>query len=140
MKLKDLLIKMTNVASAEELINFSASMTSIYQFNSLDVKNYPACVISPTGNLEVVEGFETFNITVFVFDRLLDDSSNDIDIQSFAYEQIKALLKRFRTIENIVDIDSNYSIVPFTETERMSDKIMGAYATVKMTATGIDEC
>ena len=80
-----------------------------------------------------------FDITFYYIDRLLEDYSNDIDIFSSAIENLQNLLNGVKTIAGVVDVEDTYTIRNFANTEKMNDRLAGAYAQVRITVAK-DEC
>lgn len=140
MTLQKLLIDIGQIGIAEKIINFSCAGGSIYELNSLNIRNYPLLYASPTGSHTVEESTTTYEITLFYLDRLLEDSSNDINIYSTAVEAIKNLVNKIRKIDGVLDVDDNYRVVLFTETERLSDRCSGAYATIQIITSNLTPC
>lgn len=132
MTLKQLLLELGELGIKDKMINYSCAGGSVYEINNLTIKNYPMLYISPTGNHRARKNFTEYNLTLFYIDRLLEDSSNDVDIYSTAVEVLKNIIKKAGTLDGVIKVDSDYQINLFTETERMSDRCSGAYAQVNI--------
>lgn len=130
MTLQTLLYHISDVAISQTLINFTAAGTDIYSLNGMTVKDWPVLFISPTGSHTVKDNTTEFSLTFYYLDRLLTDSSNDLDILSVSIEQLKSILRLVAKIDGVVTVDSEYQITNFTETESFNDRVAGSYATV----------
>lgn len=140
MTLYNILNKICSVAIKDKLVNYAAAGSSIYDLNNQTIKDYPIIYISPTGQHEIQENTTTYSLTLFYIDRLLQDSSNDVEIHSTGIEVIKNLILKIEDIGGVVDVDSRYNIQLFTETERMSDRCNGAYAQIRITVLNDTVC
>lgn len=135
MTLKTLLNKIGKVAINEKLVNFFLAGTSLYQLNPLTVVEYPALALIPSGNHRVEFDTTTYEITLYDLDRLLEDSSNDLDIYSSTIEELKNLVLKIREIEGVVNVEDTYTIRNFSSIEGMNDRVYGSYATIRVTVT-----
>ena len=130
MTLQNLLYKISEIAIAQDIIHFAAAGTDIYALNALTIKDWPVLFTSPTGSHNVKENTTEFSLTFYYLDRLLEGNSNELDILSVSIEQLKSLLKIIAQIDGVVNIDVEYQITNFTETEAFNDRVCGAYTTV----------
>lgn len=140
MTLQDLLYKISRYAIKEPAVNYAAAGRSLYELNPSTIKDYAVVFASPTGNHTWTENLTTYSITLFYLDRLLADSSNDISIFSAAIEVLKDIVRALRNDGEIVEVGDNINFINFTETERMSDSIAGAYCTVELTVQNDTVC
>ena len=140
MTLKQLLISISDYAIHKKLINYSCAGSSIYAINPKEINSYPILFASPTGNHSVTPDTTEYQITLYYLDRLLADSSNDIDIFSSGIEILKDLINGIKNINGIVDVSEDYNVINFTETERLNDRIAGAYTTVDITVLNASLC
>lgn len=132
MTLAELLYAINDMAIQEKIINFAATGPDLYELNSETIKDYPVMFTSPTGTHTVEENSTTFSITIYYFDRLLNDSQNDIDIMSTAVEELKNIVNGIKYIDGVMGVDSVWDIDNFVETEAFNDRIAGAYATLRI--------
>lgn len=130
MTLQTLCTAIADLAKAQEIINSSAAGTDIYSINGQTVRDYPMLYISPTGYHQVKENTTRFQLTLYYLERLLNDSSNEMDILSVSIEQLKNLIRGIKKIEGVVSVDDEYQIVNWTDTENFNDRLAGAYATI----------
>lgn len=140
MNLKKLLKDIGKMGISQRCCNFSAAGTSLDQMNPKSVDYYPILFNSPTGNHRVRENTTEYEITLYWIDRLLEDSSNDIDIFSNSIEQLKNIIIGIRTINGVVDVSDEYTIKNFTSTEAMNDRVAGSYATIQVTVANDTIC
>lgn len=140
MTLKQLLKEIGELAINQKCCNYSCCGTSIDELNPIQVDYYPVLFTSPTGNHRVRENTTQYNITLYWIERLLEDNSNDVDIFSTAIEQLKNIIIGIREIAGVVDVDFNYDIRNFTTTEKMNDRLAGAYATIVIEAVNETLC
>ncbi len=140
MTLKQLLKEIGELAINQKCCNFAAAGTSLSEINPIQVDYYPVLFTSPTGNHRVKENTTEYEITLYWMERLLEDSSNDIDIFSTAIEQLKNIIIGIRSINGVVGVDFNYNIRNFADTEKMNDRVAGAYATIEIEAINETLC
>lgn len=140
MTLQDLLYKISRYAIKEPAVNYAAAGRSLYELNPSTIKDYAVVFASPTGNHTWDGDITTYTITLFYLDRLLADNSNDISIFSAAIEVLKDIVRALRNDGEIVEVGDNINFINFTETERMSDRIAGAYCTVELTVQNDTVC
>jgi len=132
MTLKYLLNEISKTAIRQKCINYAAAGSDIYQLNALRVDSYPVLFTSPTGNHTVNENTTTYEVTIYYLDRLTEDNSNDIDIQSTAIEQLKNMVRWIAVFDGVVSVSEEYQITNFIETEAFNDRIAGAYCTIEI--------
>lgn len=140
MTLKQLLKEIGELAINQKCCNYSAAGTSLSEINPIQVDYYPVLFTSPTGNHRVKENTTEYEITLYWMERLLEDSSNDIDIFSTAIEQLKNIIIGIRSINGVVGVDFNYNIRNFADTEKMNDRVAGGYCTVQIEAVNETLC
>lgn len=140
MTLQTLLYNISEYGISRKIINYSAAGTSIYELNNQNVKNYPILFASPTGTHTVGKDTTTFSLTLYYIDRLLTDSSNDVEVFSTAVEVLKSIIVGIDNMDGVVGVSDSYSVTNFTDTEVMSDRCAGAYATVDITVLNDSIC
>lgn len=140
MNLQKLLNEIARLGIEKEIIRYSAAGGSLYTLSQKTIRNYPVLFSSPTGDHTVKDDTTRFTITLYYLDRLLEDSSNDIDIFSTSVEQLKNIVKSIAEIDEVIDVSEEYRIRNFTETERMSDRVAGAYTTIDVTVMNTSLC
>lgn len=141
MTLKELLYTLTETGIKQKLVGYSQSGLSLRTLNSITTNDYPLLYITPSGNdQEVTENTTTYSVTLYLFDRLLDDDSNGLDILSNSIDILRNYIKGLGTLNDIVDVSNNYIIKNFTETNALSDRVNGVYATIKITTLNNSIC
>ena len=133
MTLKNLLDTIGVIGINDRLINFAGAGGSVYEINDLTIRDYPILYVSPTGTHRTDQNTTTYQLTIFYIDRLLEDSSNSLDIHSAGVEVLKNIIRKIEDTEGIVSVSDEYTITLFTETEKMKDRCNGAYATLEIT-------
>lgn len=132
MTLENLLYRIAQYGINKKLIKYSAAGSSLYQLNTATIKKYPVLFTSPSGSHTVNTDLTRFTLTLFYLDRLEFDNSNDIEIFSVAVEALKDIIRGLSNIEGIIAVSEEYAITNFTETERLNDKLAGAYTTIEI--------
>lgn len=140
MTLKGILTSLGETAIKDKLCNWVGCGSSIYQVNPETVVNYPFVFFSPTGTHRVEENFTTYSVTAFYVDRLLEDNSNDIDIQSAAIEVLKNLIRKAESINGVVGVSSEYILNVFVEYEKFADRCTGAYIQIDISILNDTTC
>ena len=140
MNLRILLKEIGELAKEQKLVGFSAAGTSLDQINGMEIAWYPVLFNSPTGSHMVYQNTTTYDITLYYLDRLLEDYSNDIDIYSSAIENLKNIINGIKDIPGVVQVNDGYTIRNFTNTEKMNDRLAGAYAQVRVQVVNDTVC
>ena len=140
MTLNSLLNSIGLIGINDNLVNWAGCGPSIYRANALTIKNYPFLFCSPTGTHRVDENWTTYAVSIFYVSRLLEDNSNEMDIQSTAVEVLKNIIRKIRNINGVTDISDEYSINVFVEYEKFADRCTGAYATVEISVVNDTIC
>lgn len=132
MTLKNLLNSIADLAINEKIIQYSVAGTSLYQLNPKQIDAYPVLFQSPTGEHLVTENYTTYTITLYYFDRLTEDSINDIDIYSASIEELKNLILKIGSLEGVFKVNEGYRITNFADTESFDDRLAGSYCTIEI--------
>lgn len=140
MKLKELLVNICNISIKEKLVQSAMSGTSLYNINPKSVKFYPLLFASPTGQHIIKEHTTTFTITLYYFDRLLEDLSNDIDIYSTAIEELKNIVKAIENLQGVLKVNDQWRCTNFNDTESFNDALAGAWCTIEIVTDNETEC
>lgn len=138
MTLYDLIDKISEYAVGRQLIEYSAGGTSIMEIDRAE--GYPLLFVAPTGNHRVSQNTTTFTITLYYIDRLLDDSTNNVTLFSNSVNALKDLVLGIATLDGVTDVSEEFDIANFTETERLNDKVAGAYTTIQVTTLNDYTC
>lgn len=140
MTLKTLTDEIARLGIEQKCINYSAAGSSIYQLNPKQINSYPILFQAPTGDHLVTDNYTRFAITLYYLDRLTEDSINDIVIFSASIEQLKNLIRGIETIEDVLRVDSDYTISNFSDGESFDDRLAGAYCTINVTVKNNETC
>lgn len=140
MTLEGLLYEIGEMGIRNKAINYSAAGADIYELNPAKIEGYPILFASPTGNHNVKNSTTEFEITLYYLERLLNDSSNDIQIFSTAIEQLENIIRGIGYIDEVLEVSSEYQISNFTDTERMTDRVAGAFCTIRILVVNGDTC
>lgn len=139
MSLEFLLNELCELGIRHNLVNYTAAGGSIYQLNSETIDSYPFFFFSPTEDIRIEKNFTTYGLVVFYVDRLIGDNMNDTQVYSNGTLAIQNLMRQVKAMDGIVGVD-DYSIRVFSETEKMADKVNGAYARVNITTLNSYNC
>lgn len=140
MTLQTLLNIIGEIGIRDRLINFSCAGSSIYQINDLTVVDYPILYTTPAGTHNVTPNYTSYELTLYYIDRLLEDNSNDVNIHSVGVEVLKNIINKIKAVEDVVEVEDEYDIILFTDTEKMKDRCSGAYATIKVSVLNNTIC
>lgn len=141
MTLNSLLNTIALIGIDDKLVNWAGGGTSVYQAaNALTIKDYPFLFASPTGTHRAEENWTTYTITLFYVSRLLEDNSNELDIQSTAVEVIKNIVKKIQNTDGVISVSNEYTINVFVEYEKFSDRCTGAFATLEISIVNDTTC
>lgn len=141
MTLNSLLNSIAIIGLNDKLVNWAGGGPSVYQAaNALTVKDYPFLFCSPTGTHRVEENWTTYNVTIFYVSRLLEDNSNEMDIQSTAVEVIKNIVKKIQNTDGVISVSDEYTINVFVEYEKFADRTTGAFATLEISIANDTTC
>lgn len=108
----------------------------IYEYLNSGEHKYP-CVFLTVDNVATNQsiGSNTINCTLFYVDRLLDNDSNKIDIQSYAITVLEGLVNK---LENIFLEITTTNITLFTQ--QFADLTAGGYLTATITYQSQNIC
>lgn len=121
------------------LVNWVSAGPSIYALNPAEIEDYPLFFISPTDSIDVKKNTTDYGLTIYFCDRLLEDNSNETQIYSTGIEALKNFLRQIKQIEGIVEV--NYPTIRlFTTSEKMQDRLAGAYTSAIITVLNESNC
>jgi hypothetical protein len=100
--------------------------SDVFRINSAPSLKYGVFAWTQGQHSGTINGMQTYNFTFFYVDRLQEDKSNQIEIQSVGCETMGNIL---RTLAEEYDIEvGNYSIQPFNQ--RFTDECAGVFCNV----------
>ena len=106
----------------------------IYEYLNSGNHKYP-CIILTVQNITTDEDVNTISATIFAVDRLTNDSSNKLEVQSLCMSKITQILGTLE--ERVSNIQSN-TLTPFTE--KFSDLCGGMYGEFTLEYIGDGVC
>ena len=129
MTLYTLITNIQNLAKMEPNIGF-ITQGDIYSLNHIQDVVYPAFVITQAQHTgSYYNEYENYNITMFLVDRLVEDKSNELDVQSWANTCIQNILHRIEET-NLGIVGDVFTVQTFTE--KFDSLCAGAYATINI--------
>ena len=99
-------IKRTSLQFAEEFYE-----GDVYEYLNSGNHKYPSIILT-TQNVSTTDNINSISGTLFCVDRLTDDSSNRLEIQSNAFDKLQRIISALE--ENTINLQSN-TYTPFTE-------------------------
>lgn len=106
----------------------------IYEYLNSGNHKYP-CIILTVQNITTDEDVNTISATIFAVDRLTNDSSNKLEVQSLCMSKITQILGTLE--ERVSSIQSN-TLTPFTE--KFADMCGGMYGEFTLEYIGDGVC
>lgn len=106
----------------------------IYEYLNSGNHKYP-CIILTVQNITTDDDVNTISATIFAVDRLTNDSSNKLEVQSLCMSKITQILGTLE--ERVSSIQSN-TVTPFTE--KFSDLCGGMYGEFTLEYIGDGVC
>lgn len=106
----------------------------IYEYLNSGNHKYPSIILT-VQNITTDEDVSTISATIFAVDRLTNDSSNKLEVQSLCMSKITQILGTLE--ERVSNIQSN-TLVPFTE--KFSDLCGGMYGEFTLDYIGEGVC
>lgn len=127
MTLREVVNMLMNIAESQPAVN-SVTEGSVYEnLNANPSINYYNVNISQTNHRSDLEA-DYWQFNIFATDRLKDNDSNRLQVQSNAIEILRNIIKSFLDITGC-DLYDEVVFTPFTE--RFVDVCAGAYAQVR---------
>lgn len=140
MTLETLLYNIGELALKNNLVNAYFAGGSLYELNAEKINEYPIIFLTPAGDHTVKENTTRFSLTIYYADRLWDDDRNETDICSAAIETLKNLMRQISYLDWVAYVQEEPAIRLFTETERMNDRVAGAYMQVWVEVLNASTC
>lgn len=128
------------IALKNNLVNAYFAGGSLYEINAEVIDEYPIIFITPAGDHTVKENTTRYSLTIYYADRLWDDDRNETDICSAAIETLKNLLRQIGYLDWVAYVQEEPVIRLFTETEKMNDRLAGAYMQVWVEVLNASTC
>lgn len=140
MTLQNVIDTIAKYGIQNKIINCSMAGSSIYDINGETIDGYPLLFASPTGTHTIERDTSTYEITLYILDRLVQDRSNEMDVLSTSIEAMKNIIWGIATLDGIVDVSETLDIRNVTETEAFDDVIAGCYCTIEIKTLNAYTC
>ena len=140
MTLETLLYNIGELALKNNLVNAYFAGGSLYELNAETINEYPIIFLTPAGDHTVKENTTRYSLTIYYADRLWDDDRNETDICSAAIETLKNLMRQISYLDWVAYVQEEPAIRLFTETERMNDRVAGAYMQIWVEVLNASTC
>ena len=140
MTLESLEYIIVDMALKNNLVNSAFAGGSLYSLNAESIKEYPFIFVSPAGTHTEKLNTTRYSLVLYYADRLEQDSSNETTVASVAIETLKNLKRQLGELEFVVEVQAESDIRLFTETEKMSDRLTGAYLTFWVEVLNVSTC
>lgn len=130
MTLLDVIQLLKETTKKHKLLNSAISGASLYTINHLTIRDYAMLFIQPSYTDDYDDNIMTYRLNLYYIDRLLNDSSNELEIYSAGNSFFTDFLNELKRIDGIFNVryDSRRNL--FTETERLSDRCSGVWVTL----------
>lgn len=125
MTLIDIINRLKNTAKNVKNINYVGD-GDIYTLSTFPNLDYSVFFVTQT-NHSMDKNTINYTLTLFYVDRLLNDSSNRLQIQSTGIVTLTNIINKFVN-ENDVEIDGNIQFTTFNQ--RFADECSGVFANV----------
>lgn len=135
MTLSQLIRTFEMVARQQPSINMIVQ-SDVYRINSAPSLRYGVFAWTQGQHSGSIDGMMTYNFTLFYVDRLTEDKSNQIEVQSVGCETIGNIL---RTLSEDHDIEiGNYSLQTFNQ--QFTDECAGVFCNVAFSVLPTSAC
>ena len=134
MNLNNIVTLIKNVSAAYPTVQ-EFGEGDIYEFLNSKEHKYP-CVFLTIESISTDGDVQNINATLFYVDRLLDDNSNKLDIQSVSVTALKSIIEKLEETNYINFTSINYT--PFTE--KFTDLCAGSFAQCTIQVNDVLEC
>lgn len=128
MTLKELIDTIIKVAKKQPNIGY-VNEGDIFELNSLPNIDYSVIYITQTNHSVNADTIE-YNINLFYVDRLMNDKSNRLEVQSHG---INVLTNIINVLSNYYDVDVELPLSFTTFVQRFVDECAGVFANIKIT-------
>lgn len=106
----------------------------VYEYLNSGNHKYPSVILT-TQNVTTADGINTIGATLFCVDRLTDDSSNKLEVQSDMFDRLQRIISTLE--ENTTNLESN-TYTPFTE--KFADLCAGMFVEFSLQYVGDTLC
>ena len=134
MTLAQLIRLFEGIAKEQPSINMIVQQ-DVFRINSAPSLKYGVFAWTQGQHSGSINGMQAYSFSLFYVDRLLEDQSNQIEIQSVGCETISNILRMLD--ENDVEV-SNYTIQTFNQ--RFTDECAGVFCNVNLSVMPTTRC
>ena len=134
MTLSQLIQTIERVASMQPSINMIVQQ-DVFRINSAPSLKYGVFAWTQGQHSGSINGMQTYTFSLFYVDRLKEDLSNQIEIQSVGCETIGNILRALDEYD--VEV-GNYTIQTFNQ--RFTDECAGVFCNVSLSVMPITRC
>lgn len=124
MTLTEIMNEFTSIALQDPNIH-STILNDVYRMNQKTDLEYSVFVVAQMGHRQDSDN-KYFGLRLFYIDRLLDDGSNEVAIQSRGIEILSNIIKTF--LDTYYEVGLDGDITYTTWTQRFIDETAGTYA------------
>lgn len=135
MTLKELISIIENVAKQQPSIRMIVQ-NDVYRLNSAPSLQYGVFAWTQQQHSGKVDGMMSYSFTLFYVDRLTEDASNQIEVQSVGCETISNILRTLAE-EHDVEVDS-YTMQTFNQ--QFTDACAGVFSNVTLSVLPTSAC
>lgn len=127
MTLYNIVEKLKNIAITKPNINYVGE-GDIYDLNSLPNIDYGVFYITQSNHSQS-QDTTTYNLTLYYIDRIFQDKSNTLNVQSTGIQVLTTIVNTFEySTEVVVNYDMDYT----TFTHKFSDLCAGVYCNLSI--------
>lgn len=117
----------------------------IYQINNMQAAKYPIVVCAPTEPQIEKENYYEFHLTLYYIDRVQNANNEYYNaetslVHSAGIGILGNIIKKIRSLDEIVDVDDTINYTCWTETEIFADKCNGVYCNVTIRTPKESNC
>lgn len=134
MTLAQLIRLFEGIAKKQPSINMIVQ-NDVFRINSAPSLKYGVFAWTQGQHSGSINGMQTYSFSLFYVDRLLEDLSNQIEIQSVGCETISNILRMLD--ENDVEV-GNYTMQTFNQ--RFTDECAGVFCNVTLSVLPTSRC
>lgn len=135
MTLAQLIRVIEGVAMQQPSINMVVQ-NDVFRINSAPSLKYGVFAWTQGQHSGSINGMLTYSFTLFYVDRLTEDLSNQIEVQSVGCETIGNIL---RTLAEEYDVEvGGYTMQPFNQ--RFTDECAGVFCSVNLQVSPVSVC
>lgn len=135
MTLAQLIRVMEGVAMQQPSINMVVQ-NDVFRINSAPSLKYGVFAWTQGQHSGSINGMPTYSFTLFYVDRLTEDLSNQIEVQSVGCETIGNIL---RTLAEEYDVEvGSYTMQPFNQ--KFTDECAGVFCSVNLQVSPVSVC